>query len=115
MFREKIRKARLYAGIKQQDMAKMAGMCNSSYNRIENGYLKIDKSDINKIAKILEINENELITYWIADNIYSFVKNDKQHALDAIDIVLSHVDDYETLVKTPEKSRREYPYPNKRK
>jgi len=105
----------MYAGIKQQDMASIAGISNSSYNRIENGYLKIGRSDLKRIAQILEIDENDLITYWIADSIYDFVKNDKQLAIDAINIVSSHFDDYETLVKTPENRRKEHPYPDKKK
>lgn len=100
MLKEKIREARLYAGIRQQDMADKVGISASSYNRIENGHIQMERADVIRIAHVLNLNENELLTYWIADNIYGFIKKERQLTLNAIDIVTSHIDDYETLIKT---------------
>lgn len=105
MLRQKIRKTRLYSGIKQQEMSKLIGISNSRYCKMENGHIKFEKDDVIKIAKILQLDENELIKYWIADNIYDFTVIDKQLTLDAIKIVTTHLNDYETLVKTPENPR----------
>ena len=37
-----------------------------------------------KIAVILKVNENELLTLWLADQIYDVVKDDDENALKAM-------------------------------
>ena len=105
MLRQKIRETRLYSGIKQQDMSKLVGVTNSRYCKMENGHVKFSKDDVVKIAKILQLDENELLKFWIADNIYDLVKFNRKLTLEAIEIVSKHLDDFETLVKTPESPR----------
>lgn len=95
----------MYSGIKQQDMSKLVGVTNSRYCKMENGHVKFSKDDVIKIAKILQLDENELLKFWIADNIYDLVKFNRKLTLEAIEIVSKHLDDFETLVKTPESRR----------
>lgn len=109
MLRQKIRRTRMYSCVKQQDMSKMLGVSNSCYCKMERGDLNFDFKYINKIAKILMLDENELITYWIADKIYKLSLTNKELALDAIEIVRKHIDDYETLIITPEQHRQKRP------
>jgi len=105
MLRHKIRKARLYSGKKQQEMADLLGISISTYCRIENGPSKISRELVKQISKILNINENELMKFWLSDELYDLIKSNPEVASEAVEIVMSHLNDYDTLIMKPDRRR----------
>lgn len=101
MLSETIKKTRMYSGITQAKMAKALFMSISQYSRKENGILKIDRHEAIKMAKLLDLNERIIIKYWMADQLYEMIKNDKDLVYDALRIVETHFDNYETCIEMP--------------
>lgn len=52
-------------------------------SKIERGERQAKKETVLKIAKILKVKEDELLTLWLADQIYDVVK-DEDNALKAM-------------------------------
>ena len=69
MLREAIKKQRIYSALTQKQMAQLLGMSVTKYLRKENGRLKIELAEVKKLAKVLQLDERILITYWMADDI----------------------------------------------
>ena len=99
-----IRKTRMYSGITQVEMAKMLFMSETKYCRKENGRAKISRQEAVKMAKILELNENAILKYWMADHLYELMKDDKELVYEALKIVESNFDNFEECVKMPSKN-----------
>ena len=104
MLRETIKKARMYACLTQEEMADLLNISKTKYLRKENGITKFDRDEVIRIAGILKRDENKLLTYWMADNIYEYIQNDKALVKDALNLLEEHLDDYETCVIMPHKS-----------
>ena len=104
MLNDTIKKARMYACMTQDEMADLLNISKAKYSRMENGASKIERHDVIKIAKILKLDVNQLLTYWMADQIHELVRHDKELVKDALDLLEEHLDDYENCVIMPNKS-----------
>ncbi|MBO4574072.1 MAG: helix-turn-helix transcriptional regulator [Bacteroidales bacterium] len=87
MLREAIKKQRIYSALTQKQMAQLLGMSVTKYLRKENGRLKIELAEVKKLAKVLQLDERILITYWMADDIQELMLIDKSLTEDAIRLV----------------------------
>ena len=85
-------------------MADYLFISETKYNRKENGKAKIERHEALKIAKILDLNENIILKYWMADKLYDLMKYDKDLFYEAMKIVEMHYDDYETCIEMPSKN-----------
>lgn len=94
----------MYSGISQLKMARELFISESTYSRKENGLLKIEYNEAVKIAKVLGLDEKLILRYWMADKLYELMKVDKELVKDAIRIVETHYDDYDTCVIIPDKN-----------
>ncbi len=94
----------MYSGITQVEMARMLFMSETKYCRKENGKAQIDRNEAVKMAKILDINENAILKYWMADHLYELMKNNKELVYEALKLVESNFDNYENCVKLPSKN-----------
>lgn len=94
----------MYSGITQSEMAKQLFMSDAQYSRKENGQTKITLREAKKIAKILDIDEKIAVKFWMADNLYEMMKNDKDNFYDALKIVEMYYDNYESCVEIPNKN-----------
>lgn len=104
MLNETVKKARMYSCLTQEEMADLLNMSKTKYLRKENGLAKFERNEVKIIAKILKLDENQLLTYWISDSIYEIMKNDKVLVNDALQVLQEHLDDYEKCVIMPNKS-----------
>ncbi len=59
-------------------------------SKMEKGEKNINKEYMVQLAKLCEYDENELITFWLADKLFDTVKGESM-ALKAIDIVQKHL------------------------
>ncbi|MBO7074125.1 MAG: helix-turn-helix transcriptional regulator [Bacteroidales bacterium] len=94
----------MYACLTQEEMANLLNISKTKYLRKENGRAKFHRDEVIKIARILKRNENLFLTYWMADNIYEYMRQDKALVKDALDLLEEHLDDYENCVIMPNKS-----------
>ena len=60
---DNIKKARLDSGINQKQLAKKLGVSESFVNEIETGRRVLNEDTINRIAKVLKINLNDINMY----------------------------------------------------
>jgi transcriptional regulator with XRE-family HTH domain len=87
---EIIKSKRLKMGLLQSDVAVKLGIDAPLLSKIEKGLRKIKRKDVLKIATILKASEDELLTIWLADEIYSVVK-DERLATEAINRTLKMI------------------------
>ena len=104
MLSEIVKLTRMYSGITQQKMATILNISVPQYNRKENGTAEIDRNELKKIAKVLDLDEDTLNIYWMADKFHALMKNDRELAKKALDFVELHYDEYETFIPLPSKS-----------
>ena len=104
MLNDTIKKSRMYACLTQDEMADLLNISKAKYSRMENGVAKIGRHDVIKIAKILKLDVNQILTYWMADQIHELVRHDKELVKDALKVLEEHIDDYDTCVIMPYKS-----------
>lgn len=81
-----IRAQRLKLGLLQQDVAAKLDMDAPMLSKIEKGLRQIKREQLFQLSAILKLNEADLQTLWIADQIFSVIKDEK-HANEAIQLV----------------------------
>ncbi|MGV1012003.1 MAG: helix-turn-helix domain-containing protein [Flavobacterium sp.] len=83
-FGNKIRSLREIQNLLLRQVASILEMDTAQLSKIERGERQAKKETVMKIAVILKVDENELLTLWLADQIYEVVKNDDENALKAM-------------------------------
>lgn len=96
-FGELIRQLREQQNILQRQLAAYMDMDTAMLSKIENGSRKAKREQIPLFAKFLNANEKELSTLWLADQIYSLVK-DEENAGEALKVA-----EQEVIYKTTKK------------
>lgn len=82
-FGNKIRTLREGQNLLLRQVASILEMDTAQLSKIERGERHAKKETVLKIAVILKATEKELLTLWLADQIYDVVKDD-ENALQAI-------------------------------
>ncbi|MDR2979153.1 MAG: helix-turn-helix domain-containing protein [Bacteroidales bacterium] len=83
---EKLKEIRLQSQLPQRKIASELDIDTATYCKYEKGLMKMSKPQVLKFAQFLNANEEELLTLWLADQIYNVVK-DEEHADKALNIV----------------------------
>ena len=104
MLKETIKKARLFACLTQEEMADLLNMSKTKYLRKENGTARFERDEVIRAARILNIKEDKLLTFWMSDSIYEIVRHDKRLVAKALFLIRDHLGDYDTSVRIPLKS-----------
>lgn len=76
-FGEKVKELRLQLGLLQQDVASKLDIDAPMLSKVEKGIRQLKKEQVQLIAEILKAKSDELMTLWLADQIYAVVKNEK--------------------------------------
>lgn len=76
-FGEKLKKLRLQLGLLQQDVASKLEIDAPMLSKIEKGIRQLKREQVQIIAEILKVKSDELMTLWLADQIYAVVKDEK--------------------------------------
>ena len=82
-FGNKIRTLREEQNLLLRQVASILEMDTAQLSKIERGERQAKKETVLKIAFILKVSEKELLTLWLADQIYDVVK-DEDIALQAM-------------------------------
>ena len=102
MLSETLKRTRMYAGIPQHKLAEALCVSEATYSRKENGITPFERQEAIKAAKILDLKENVVLKYWIADKLYTLMKSDKNLVYEALQIVETNFENYENCVEIPQ-------------
>ena len=84
-FGNKIRELRENADLLQRQVAAELDMDTPLFSKIERGERRARREHVEALAKIFKVNEKELITLWLADQVIGLVK-DQDEAENALNI-----------------------------
>jgi hypothetical protein len=76
-FGNKIRTLREEQHLLLRQVASILEMDTAQLSKIERGERQAKKETVLKIAVILKVKDDELLTLWLADQIYDVVKDEK--------------------------------------
>jgi transcriptional regulator with XRE-family HTH domain len=76
-FGEKIRALREKQQLYLRQVAPLLEMDTAQLSKIEKGIRQLKREQIPIIAEILKVSSDELMTLWLADQIYAVVKDEK--------------------------------------
>lgn len=77
VFGKKIKEFREERGLLQRQLSAALEIDTPMYSKIERGERKAKRSQIPILAKLLEVNEKDLLTIWLADKVLDAVENDE--------------------------------------
>ena len=83
---KRIKELREEKGLLQRQLAAELEIDSPLYSKIERGERRAKREQVIKLAKLLQVDENELITLWLAGQVYELVQDEK-NAINAIKIV----------------------------
>ena len=75
-FGERIKQLREEKGLLQRQLAASLEMDTPMYSKIERGERKAKREQISILAKLLTASPDELLTLWLADQVYEVVKDE---------------------------------------
>ncbi len=84
-FGEKIRTLRENQGLFLRQVAPLLDMDTAQLSKIEKGLRQMKREQIPVIAQILKTDKDELLTLWLADQVYEVVQ-DENLALKAMQV-----------------------------
>jgi transcriptional regulator with XRE-family HTH domain len=91
LFADKIRQLREDNQMLQRQLASALEIDTPMYSKIERGERPAKREQVVLIAKLLNTDEKELLTLWLADQIFSLVEDKKELATNALSIVLKNL------------------------
>ena len=77
-FGEQIKQLREQNQLLQRQLANALDMDTAMLSKIERGERKAKREHIPLLASLLQTNEKELLTIWLADQIVQLVENEEQ-------------------------------------
>ena len=84
IFGKKIKELREEHGMVQRKLAAALDIDTPMYSKIERGERKAKRSHIPIMARLLEIEEKELLTIWLADKVLDIVEGEDEVKHDAV-------------------------------
>ena len=92
-FSDKIKSLREKKGILQRQLAAKLEIDTPMYSKIERGERRAKREQVVVLSKILEIQEEELLTLWLADKVLELVKDEEiaQNALKLVEEAVKHL------------------------
>lgn len=87
LFANKIRQLREERKLLQRHLAAAMDMDTPMFSKIERGERPAKRAQVITIAKLLSADENELLTLWLANKVMEVLKDEKELAGKAMEIV----------------------------
>ena len=78
LFAERIKRLREERQLLQRQLAAALEIDTPMYSKIERGDRRAKREQISIIAEILQADEKELLSLWLADQVTEVVENDKE-------------------------------------
>ncbi len=93
MLSEKLKEQRKQCKLPQRKVAAALDIDTATYCKIENGNYSPRREQVIELANILNIDEKELLTLWLADQVYGIVEYE-QNANDVLNMVAESIIEY---------------------
>lgn len=93
LFDKKIRELRDEQGVLQRQLAAYLEIDTPMFSKIERGDRRAKRSQVVLLAKYFHINENEMLTLWLADKVLDALDGEEELRLDALDIARDELTD----------------------
>lgn len=90
MLGEKLKELRESKGLLQRQVAAELDVDTAYVSKMENNDKPVSKSYLSKLAKLYDVDEQELLTLWLADKVYDVVK-DQDVALKAMEVAKEEI------------------------
>jgi transcriptional regulator with XRE-family HTH domain len=87
-FGERIKKLRESKELLQRQLAASLEIDTPMFSKIERGERRAKREQVLKLAELLQTDVNELLTVWLADQVYKIVK-DEDTAVGALKVAES--------------------------
>lgn len=87
MLSEKLKEQRKQCNLPQRKVAAALDIDTATYCKIENGNYSPKREQVIALASILNTDEKELLTLWLADQIKEISEQEKDIAEEAMEIV----------------------------
>ena len=84
IFGRKIKELREERGLVQRQLSAALEIDTPMYSKIERGERKAKRSQIPIMARLLEVDEKELLTIWLADKVLDTVEGEEDVSHDAL-------------------------------
>jgi transcriptional regulator with XRE-family HTH domain len=97
MFIERIKQLREERGLPLRKLAAALDIDSATYWKIERGERRARKEYIPIIAELLETDTEELLTFWLADQVTAMVAEDKELSDKVLDIAKRNIKKYKIL------------------
>lgn len=75
-FGERIKELRESKGLLQRHVAASLDMDTPNFSKIERGERRAKRAQVYELAKLLATSENELLSIWLADQVYDLLKDE---------------------------------------
>jgi transcriptional regulator with XRE-family HTH domain len=75
-FGERIKELRESKELLQRQLAASLEIDTPMFSKIERGERRAKREQVLKLAELLQTDANELLTMWLADQVYEIVKNE---------------------------------------
>ncbi len=98
MFAEKIRQLREEKQLLQRQISASLDIDNALYCKIERGDRKAKREQVVELARIFDVDENELLGLWLADKVYGIIK-EENNVKEVLNIVADNIVEYLTEIK----------------
>ena len=92
-FANKIRKLREQRQLLQREVSVKLEIDNALYSKIECGKKKAKKEQVQKLAQIFDVNEEDLINIWLADEVF-YIISDEDNPNKILNIVSESIVEY---------------------
>lgn len=98
LFADRIRQLREQKQMPQRQLAAALEIDTATYCKIERGERRAKREQVSILADLLETDKDQLLNLWLAEQIYSVVK-DEENAEKVLDIVHESVIEYKSGFK----------------
>ena len=79
-FGELIKEHRESQGLLQRQLAASLEIDTPMFSKIERGERRAKREQVLKLAELLKTDANDLLTFWLADQVYEIVKDEETAA-----------------------------------
>lgn len=93
LLENKIKELRNKQGVLQRQLAAYLEIDTPMFSKIERGDRRAKRSQVVLLAKYFHINENEMLTLWLADKILDALEDEDELCLDALDTAKAELTD----------------------
>ena len=93
----KIKSLRDAQGILQRQVAAYLEIDTPMFSKIERGDRRAKRSQVPQLAKYFHVDENEMLTLWLADKILDALEGEEKYSFNAIDIAKEELAKHKTL------------------